>query len=366
MYMNVRSASKSTPKKRRKLTYHSSSFDNNETVAKNTDDVNDNNKSTQSTCRVVYSVTFADVTRDCDVQFFVELQNSQTFRHVFDHLSKKATFMHYWKGVSNTFKDLSSPRDLKNSHLRSLTLEQELLLTMIRLRLALLSDDLAHRFKISISLVSYVFTTWLKLISLELKWLIHWPDRHLIRRNLTSVFCKYYPNCCIIIDCSEIFIETPNSRNIAATCWSNYKHHSTVKYLVGTTPNGAIAYLSDCYGGKATDIFKVQNSDFLKNLLPRDQVMTDRGFKIKDFLSFYPCTLAIPPSKHNNLQMLSKDVQLTSRIANARIYVEQVIGRIKNFRFLKNELPISLLPHTDDIVIACAVMTNFSPPLCCD
>ena len=121
---------------------------------------------------------------------------------------------------------------------------------------------------------------------------------------------------------------------------------------------GAVSYLSDCYGGRATDLFMVHDCGFLKYLQPRDQVMADRGFKIKDTLAFHQCTLAIPPSKHNNLQMSKEDVAKTSKIANVRIYVEQAIGRMKQFHILKHELPISLLPMIDDITVVCAVMSS--------
>ena len=81
--------------------------------------------------------------------------------------------MRYWKGLSNTSGDLSSPREPENVNLRFLTLEQEFLLTMMRSRLGLLAGDLANRFKVSNSLVSSVFTTWVRLMSLELRWLIN-------------------------------------------------------------------------------------------------------------------------------------------------------------------------------------------------
>ena len=42
------------------------------------------------------------------------------------------------------------------------------------------------------------------------------------------MFKTYYPNYCVIIDCSELFIETPSSLDEAAACWSNYKQHHTV------------------------------------------------------------------------------------------------------------------------------------------
>ena len=92
--------------------------------------------------------------------------------------------------------------------------------------------------------------------------------------------------------------------------------------------------------------------------------MADRGFKIHDILAFYQCFLTIPPSKHQNIQMSKNDVNATSKIANVRIYVEQVIKRMKDFRILKNEIPINILPLTDNILIIYRALTNFLEPLC--
>eukprot|EP00795_Rhopilema_esculentum_P009879 gene9879-18468_t len=85
------------------------------------------------------------------------------------------------------------------------------------------------------------------------------------------MFRKYCPKYCVMVDCSELFIKTPSSLDNAAACWSNYKHHSTVKYLVGITPNGAISYLSGCCGGRATDVHIVKNAGFFRELQPGDQ-----------------------------------------------------------------------------------------------
>ena len=135
------------------------------------------------------------------------------------------------------------------------------LMTM-RKKLWLLVQDLAFRFTVSEALVSQVFITWVRLLSKELSWLITWPDRTIIRRNLRNlptIFRKYYPKCRVINDCSEVFVQTPTSLDVAAMCWSNYKSHSTVKFLVGIPPNGAISYISDCYGGRATDNQKLMS-----------------------------------------------------------------------------------------------------------
>ena len=168
--------------------------------------------------------------------------------------------------------------------------------------------DLAFRFNVGDTLISSIFFTWIRLFSKELFWLLMWPDRNIIRQNLPTMFRKYYLRCVVIIDCA-VFIQMPSSLDNAAMSWSDYKHHSTMKYLVGITPNGAISYVSDCYGGRASDRFIVKYCGFLSKLRPGDQVMADLGFKISDALAFYQCSLAIPPSKAQDLQMSSKDVK---------------------------------------------------------
>ena len=261
--------------------------------------------------------------------------------------------------------DQSKERSHNNIETRKLSLEQELLLTLMRLRVGLLIEDLAFRFRISVGLASSIFTTWIKFIAKELSFLIHWPDRYIVKRNLPSMFRKYYPDCCIIIDCAEIKCETPSSLEANATCYSHYKAAPTFKFLIGITPNGSVSFLSKCYGGRATDAFIVNDSRILNELQPGDQVMADRGFKIEDLLNYYQCTLAIPPSKNKCQQMTKKEVKETSKIANVRIYVEQAIERMKVFRIIyQNKVPLTLAPIIDDIVLVCAIFNNLQPPLC--
>jgi hypothetical protein len=118
---------------------------------------------------------------------------------------------------------------------RKLKLELELLLIMMRLRLGLLVHDLACRFQISDSLVSSIFIIWIKLMRLELSYLIVWPAKHVIKENLPLCLKKFYPHVRCIIDCTEVFIETPSSLDTQAQCWSDYKLHCTLKFLVAIT-----------------------------------------------------------------------------------------------------------------------------------
>ena len=112
-----------------------------------------------------------------------------------------------------------------------------------------------------------------------------WPDRNVVRRNLPEMFMKHYSKCRVLIDCTEVFIETPSDLEVAAMCWSNCKHH-TFKFLVGITPNGAISYVSDAYGGRASDIFIVSDCGFLNLLQPLTKLWPTGVLKSVIYLHF--------------------------------------------------------------------------------
>ena len=323
-----------------------------------------------------YSVSvpmqFEQLTRELEVKVYTGLASPETFQFLFDYLSEKARSMQYWRGRKQTTKESPQPPSPfqmatgftkgRPGPERKLRLEQEFLLTLMKL--ALLTMDLGFRFHVSATTVSSIFITWIKLMSKELSVLIVWPSRQQVKKTLPCCFRKLYPKVRCIIDCFECFTETPSGLDLAATLWSEYKHHYTFKVLVAITPNGAISYVSSCYGGRASDVFIVRNSGFLNMIEPYDEIMADRGFKIREDLMMHMATLCIPPSCASSMQMLPHDIRETSNIANVRIYVEQAIGRLKVFLLLKNELPIPLLPLADDIVRVCCALCNLLPPLC--
>ena len=297
-------------------------------------------------------------------------KHSKTFQFVFQHLQKKADHMLYWKGTKQTTKERTTNDAFckpgcyqRPGPSRKLSSEQEFLLVMMRLRMGLTVPDLAFRFQVSAGLVSQIFATWIRLVAKELKWLIMWPSKVDIRRSLPESFKKWFPKVRTIIDCTEVFIETPSSLDVQAMCWSEYKHHTTIKFFVAISPSGLIMYVSPCYGGRASDKFIVKDSGFLNFLEPYDHVMADRGFKIRDELAPLQVMLTIPPSASNNMQMCGKDVKSTSRIANVRIYVEKAIARVKWYRILSSEMEIPCLALCDDIVTACCVFCNLLDPL---
>ena len=321
------------------------------------------------------STASEQLTRDSDVRFYTGFHNAQQFFSIYQFLLPKAKHMRYWKGAVQTSREEPSrykPVELggRDSHgdrpgpNRKLSLEQELLLVMMRLRVGLLVADLSFRFNISQSLVSTIFATWIKLMRKELGWMIIWPSKTTIKENLPQCFKDTYPKVRCTIDCTEFFIETPSALDVQAQCWSDYKHHSTLKCLIGITPTGCVSYVSPCYSGRATDQYIVRNSGFLNLIEPYDQILADRGFEIREDLNRIQARLAIPPRTKAKKSLTEDQVRATSQVANVRIYVEQAIRRIKVFRILGTEIPLSVSPLLDDILIVCASFTNLEDSLC--
>ena len=112
------------------------------------------------------------------------------------------------------------------------------------------------------------------MIAKTLRFLIVWPGKDAIIRNMSKVFkhSRAYRKTRVIIDCSEVFIKRPSNLLARNITYSNYKHHNTIKFLVGITPVGAISFLSKCWGGRVSDKELTISSGFLDLLEYDDQV----------------------------------------------------------------------------------------------
>ena len=120
----------------------------------------------------------------------------------------------------------------------------------------------------------------------------------------------------VIIDCFEVNIERPSNLLARAQTWSNYKHHHTVKFLIGVSPQGFVSYISPTWGGRVSDKQITEESGLLQNLLPGDVVLADRGFNIEDRVGFYCASLQMPAFTRGKKQLSAYDVEQTRKIAN--------------------------------------------------
>ena len=179
----------------------------------------------------------------------------------------------------------------------------------------------------------------------------------------------------VIIDCFEVFIEKPTNLLARAQTFSSYKHHNTIKVLVGITPQGTISFVSEAWGGRVSDKFLTENCGFLEKLIPGDMVMADRGFTVTESVGLRQAKLVIPAFTRGKAQLDPVDVEETRGIANVRIHVERVIGLLRGkYTILEGTLPTDFLicnhensdrriPLVDHIIRVCAALVNFCPPI---
>ena len=240
-----------------------------------------------------------------------------------------------------------------------LSFKDQFLMTLIKLRLNIPFENLADQFNCARSSIAGIFKRWITLLHTKLSFLIKWPDHDACQRTLPHTFAQYFPRLTAIIDCTEIFIDRPRNLKARAQVYSNYKKHSTVKFLVACTPQGSISFLSKAWGGRVSDVELVKNSGFIsyKYHHPGDQILADRGFTlVDDFAAGCGVELILPSFTKGKKQLSPKEVELSRQIASVRIHVERIIGLVKNrYKILDRSLPTTLIKSISDEANDCDI-----------
>ncbi|XP_048746653.2 uncharacterized protein LOC125659141 [Ostrea edulis] len=281
---------------------------------------------------------------DDKVQFYTGFPDFDTFKALFETLCEF--------GMD----------DMEYDQRMKLRLVDQFLLVMMRLRLGLLVKDLAYRFKLSSSTVSRIFSRWIIFMKQCLSSTVFLPELKHLQQRIPTCF-KNFSDTRIVLDCTEVIIQTPSSLENKSLTYSNYKSRNTFKSLIGVSMTGAVCLVSKLWGGSTSDVYITRHCGLLEHIQPGDAVMADKGFiHIKADLEKKGAKLYCPPFKTKN-QFTKEEVENTRRIASARIHVERKMEQIKNFRLLQGVNPLSLAPIANEIFFVCAALTNVLPPL---
>lgn len=304
--------------------------------------------SSKCSCKAPFDAD--DMTDDEKVRFYTGLTEAKTLQLVFEHVSPFVT---------------------RKS--KSLSKFQEMVMSLMKNRINVPYQDLSYRFGVSVSTVYRIYTTWMEVMDARLSPLIYWPERHELWHTMPKCFQSAFGNrTTVIIDCFEIFIERPTNLLARAQTFSSYKHHNTIKVLIGITPQGTISFLSNAWGGRTSDKYLTENCGLLNKLLPGDMVMADRGFTVEESVAFKRAELVIPAFTKGKTQLDPIDVEKTREIAHVRIHVERVIGLLRRkYTILEGILPTDFLstsskdqsPLIDQILRVSAALTNLCPPI---
>jgi DDE superfamily endonuclease/Helix-turn-helix of DDE superfamily endonuclease len=290
------------------------------------------------TCRMSFEQLASDPVA---LQFYTSFENEHHFNMFFEILGPAVPEL-------KKFSTLPNRKD-------------QLLLTLIKLRQAKEDYELSLMFSVSTTTVSDILTIWINFMYFQLHELDLWPKEEVFSSFMPLNFGRMFPSTKLIIDATEIPIQKPCNADAQSATWSTYKNRNTVKTVVGCTPRGAVAYVSDSYGGSVSDRQILERSTLLSDckLLPGSSIMADRGIMIQDLFAPHNVQVNTPHMLKGKHQLSETELVFDRRIASKRIHIERVIGLSKTFKILQKELKGCRVALSGRIIFVCFMITNF-------
>ncbi|XP_075733241.1 uncharacterized protein LOC142775613 [Rhipicephalus microplus] len=207
----------------------------------------------------------------------------------------EADFLFYTSVSADIFKELAKAITVERTKRFNICVEDQLLMTPTRLHLGLLYGHLSRIFEKPVASVHSIVKHTLFALCKVMKKVVLWLPRETIRNSMPPSFINSdYEGTTCISDCTEIFLHGSRKLMPRAQTYSKYKAHNTVKFLMAIAPNGYIMYVSDVYGGRASDKFITADCGIEDLLGPGDEIMANRGFSLSRNLELQGVKLNIP------------------------------------------------------------------------
>lgn len=138
-----------------------------------------------------------------------------------------------------------------DSRSHRLSIKERIILVFLKLKQDLSFAVLAILFKaVSGETCRAIYNSILPLLANILKPLIYWPSKTEIISNIPGCF-KKFEDTRVVLDCTEISVQSPKCLSCRIKLYSNYKGTFTIKFSVGISPGGLITYISKPYGGES-------------------------------------------------------------------------------------------------------------------
>ncbi|KAJ8253437.1 hypothetical protein GJAV_G00212960 [Gymnothorax javanicus] len=229
--------------------------------------------------------------------------------------------------VFETVMWLLSPH-MKGEKSVKLSKFQQLLMTLMRLRLDLKNQDLAYRFGVKVSTVTKTIHSVVNIMSSTLvPTTVFWPSREELRKNLPSAFRSSYPDCAVIMDCFRVALEKMDRPDTSAhRCESN-----ALKYLIGVAPQGVVTFVSKGSPGNTSDNDLAERCGFLNKLLAGDVVLADRRFDVGESVVARGACLKITGVSEGDREVHEEDLLADASLERMWVHrhVERVISTVK-------------------------------------
>lgn len=215
----------------------------------------------------------------------------------------------------------------------ALSLEDQLLLVLTRLRLGLLLQDLAFRFRVSESTVSRYWLNWTELLHARLTQIPILYSARYLELFEPKRTVQYQGLTCTIMDCTDLFFEVQAKDRVKPAPTHPSRNHYLRRGYAIASSNGFITFSSSLPFGIATKVMDGQ---------PQEELYGE----------IHP-QLELPAFMQNVPTQLSEQQKEMSRQV---LSILSVIGKALNFRFLKCVYPQNMEEQVDRAWIICCYL----------
>jgi hypothetical protein len=201
-----------------------------------------------------------------------------------------------------------------------LSTADQLLMTLMKLKLNCRDLDLAERFGVSSATVANIIKTFISALhEILVDGIIsdYIPSQLKCAGSMPKSF-EEFVNARIVIDATEITVDIPCELDKQASCYSSYKSRHTLKFVTGVAPNSCVVFCSKAYPGSTSDIAIIEHCKVLEKLNPGDLVLADKGFTIHSLLP-QGVSLNIPPFLKGKSQFTTQEAQMCRKIARVLV-----------------------------------------------
>ncbi|XP_047211218.1 uncharacterized protein LOC124861468 [Girardinichthys multiradiatus] len=291
---------------------------------------------------------------DDQIRFYTKFPSESVVRIYWESIASSASRLVYWTRAPKIGNEaFSEPRPA-----RSMPLIDEFLMDSFRVAVGMKEQLIADMFQVSIATVSRVTITWANYLFIVFSSINIWISREKVKASMPRRFLKFSPNVRVVLDGTEVALETPSSLTLQSETFSAYQNRTTLKGLIRVAPCGLMTFVSALYAGCISDKEITKVSGVLPLLEPADEVMADKVFLIQDLLDEVGAKLIIPPFKHPG-QFSEKETEQTQAIARLRIIVERAIARVKRYHIWDAPVPLTLIGTVNQIWFNCCFLANY-------
>ena len=303
--------------------------------------------------------TYRDVGTDCRLSIGVYnvhmFKNDNEGIHFYTGLECYDKFML----VYNTLSDYVSHIKYRYKKVLLLSYEDQLFLTLMKLRRNTPDYELSVFFGVCKRTVSNVFITWINFMCQIWSVLDTWPSKEIVQFYMPQSFKKEFSSTRLIVDGTEVPIGKPSNPIHQQASFSKYKNRNTLKALAVGTPDGLFSEVTTTYGGSASDRQIFERSGIINKCDKGDNIMADRGFKIQDICAAKDIKVNIPTFLKGASQLPGISVIADRKLSNKRVHIERLIGLMKTYKIFMTPMNPYYIPIASKIFKVCFMLCNF-------